>query len=432
MDQKMGKTGNTKFIVFFFCFVLTGAAGNTYSAHYKTDRLWEIDSVLVAWLIKEHVDKEAIFSSIPRGERIEKKFSINTPYSPLRRNARYTAFDAAIRIYKVDSQCIDKIRPIIRVLEITPWRKHEYLEALKFEKALVPLLPSEPGEGNLEDAFSYINTFCNSLESSAISPDPIAFVSLIDDSWQIVTWRNNSFAIVKTQQEPRTFDHDFIHNQTVYIGSDKSVRLIKDKQERILLTPDKHAYTQPVFSTNGENIYLVKLIDGNSINTDIICLNLQSKAIESIVSQRSTQLEPFIANKGSIYYSNVSCVDGCGKIIQEIWHKNITANDANQLTLLNVIAHQPTVNKQGSYLFFSSNKDGYYHIWRMSIKTGEYKQLTSGAVTDSFPAVQSDGSVYFIRSLHGHNMLMKVGDDGSIQQINLPEKYHKIRELKVD
>lgn len=428
----MGKTGNTRFLVFLFCFVLTGATGNAYSAHYKTDRLWEADSVLVAWLIKKHVDKEAIFSSIPRGERIEKKFSINTPYSPLRRNARYTAFDAATRIYGVESQCVDKIRPLIRVLEMTPWRKHEHLEALNFEKGLAPLLPVETGEGKLEDAFSYIDAFCSPHKPSALSSDPIAFIALIDDSWKIVTLQNSSFTIVKTQQEPRTFDHDHSSGQTVYIGADKSVRYVKNEEEHLLLSPDQHAYTQPVFATDGTSIYLVKLIDGNSTNTDIVRLDLESKAMKSVVSQRSTQLEPYMADDRNIYYSNVSCVEGCGKIIQEIWHKNITANDADQLTLLNAIAHQPTVNKENSYLFFSSNKKGYYHIWRMSLDTGEYKQLTSGAVTDGFPATQSDGGVYFVRSLHGKTLLMKVDDEGTVQEVVLPKKYLKIRELKVN
>ena len=428
----MGKTGVSKILILPFCLLLLGVAGNAYSAHYKTDRPWETDSILVAWLIKYYVDKDAVFSSIPPGERIEKEFSINTPYSPLRRDARHTAFDAAARIFDVNSECIDKIRPLIRILEMTPWRKHEHLEAMRFEKELALLFPVEPGKGNLEDAFSYINSYCDSHKPSAVSLAPVTFIALIDDSWNIVTMQNNTFSVIQTQQEPHTFDHDTTNKQTVYIGSDKSVRFIKNGQEQLLLSPGKDAYTQPAFSINGEAVYLVKLIDGNSVNTDIVRLNLQSKTINPVVTQRSTQLDPFLNNDEDLYYSNVSCVEGCGKIIQEIWQKKITANKANQLTMLNTLSHQPSVDPQGNYLFFSSNKNGHYHIWRLSLKSGTHKQLTFGDVTDSFPAAKSDGSAYFIRSVRGRNMLMEVDSNGSIQELNCPDKYHKIRELKVN
>ncbi len=428
----MDKSIITKFLIIFFCLSLLGVAEKGFSAHYKTDRPWEIDSVLVAWLIKHYVDKDAVFSSVPRGEHIKKEFSINTPYSPLRRSARCSAFDAGVRIYKVKSQCVEKIRPLIRLLEITSWRKHEYPEALKFEQGLMPLIPLDPGIENLEKAFLYIDSYCGSDEPSMNFLDPVSFIALIDKCWKIVIIQNNLVTIIKTQQEPRTFDHEYSSKKTVYIGSDKSVRLIENGKEHLLLSPKQHAYTQPAFSADGKSIYLVKLINGNSINTDIICLHLESNTLTTVVKQRSTQLDPYISAKGKLYYSNVSCVDGRGKIIQEIWYKNITANNAKQLTLLNSLSHQPVVNKKNNHLFFSSNRKGYYHIWMMSLDGGKYKQLTTGAVADSFPAVQSDGTVFFIRALHGRNFLMKVDENGMVQEVKLPEQYTKIRELKVN
>lgn len=405
--------------------------GKAHGAHYKTDRPWETDSVLVAWLIKKHVDHDAHFSSVPRNEKIAKKLSINTPYSPLRRSARFTAFDAASRMYKVKTSCVDKIKPLIRILELTPWRKHEYAEALRFEKGLAPLLPVEPGSGGLEDAFTYIDSFCDSSPINSRPEKPLAFISLINDTWRIITWEKGQFAQIKTKMEPRTYAHDFIHNQTAYIGADKAVRLVSKGEEKILLTSGVDAYTQPFFSPDGKSVFLVKLINGNSLKTAIIRLNIDNKRITPIVTQRSTQLEPFLANPSNLYYSNVSCVEGCGGIIQDIWHKDIISEVAKQVTMLNSISHQPNVGPGNRFLFFSSNARGNYHIWRLNLSNGKYKQLTFGQVTDGFPCSAGNGVVYFIRSLKGSNHLMRLEPDGGAKMVELPNIYRKIRELRI-
>lgn len=128
--------------------------------HYKSYMPWETDSVFVAWLIKRHVDKDAVFSAIKKPEKIEKEFAINTSYSDMRRSSRFTAFEAAVRIYKIDDKCVDKLRPIIRVLEMTPWRKHEDMRSFRFEEGIVPLFPTESGQQSLEEVFMYIDNYC--------------------------------------------------------------------------------------------------------------------------------------------------------------------------------------------------------------------------------------------------------------------------------
>ena len=128
--------------------------------HYKSYMPWETDSIFVAWLIKRHVDKDAVFSAIKKPQKIEKKFAINTSYSDMRRSSRFTAFEAAARIHNVSNECVDKLRPIIRVLEMTPWRKHEDMRSFRFELGIVPLFPEKSGQQSLEDVFNYIDKYC--------------------------------------------------------------------------------------------------------------------------------------------------------------------------------------------------------------------------------------------------------------------------------
>ena len=127
---------------------------------YVANAPWEPDSILVAWLIKRHVAIDARFESVPKGTEIDQTYSINTSDSPLRRSARFTAFEMAQLYFKVQDECIEKLRPIIRIVEMTPWRKHEKMNAMHFEAGLMPLMPVEAGVHDLSPAFEYIDNFC--------------------------------------------------------------------------------------------------------------------------------------------------------------------------------------------------------------------------------------------------------------------------------
>jgi hypothetical protein len=428
----MGEAGYMRIIIAALLLFLS--SGNVWGKQYKIHHPLETDSLLVAWLIKNHVDKDAVFSIVPKSEKVDKNSSINTPNSPYRRSARFTAYDSAIRIFDIKDDCAGRIQPLVRILEMTPWRKHEYPEALRFEQDLVPLFPEKPGSGGLDKAFAFVDSYCStsgSNTSESVLTDEIAFLALIGDDWKAVVYHDGMFDTVATEFEPHTFDYDFHNKQLIYVAADKSVRLLSAGVEKILLEADKHGFTQPAFLPDGKSIVIVKLIDGSSTNTDLIQLNPQTKKISSLVSQHSTLLDPFPLDSSHLYYANVTCVEGCGKIIQEIWHKNLTAGQAKQLTLLNAITHQPTVDVKRKWLYFSSNQHGHYHIWRLSLTTAEYERLTEGEVTDSHPRVSQSGSLYFIRTVKRAASLFKRDPEGLITPIALPKEYQKIRELRI-
>jgi len=258
---------------------------------------------------------------------------------------------------------------------------------------------------------------------------PLSFIALEEGSWHVVVCDETSTChIVKTEQEPRTYDYDFTTGNLVYIASDKNVHLRVDNNETIFLKSAKNAYTEPSFINHGKNIMLVELIDGNSKKTKLISMNLKNKKQSTLHSQYSTALEPYTNNGIDLYYANVSCVEGCNKIIQEIWHKNRTTQEANQLTLLNTLSHQPRSNKDNSMVYFSSNKNGNYHIWLYNRHTS--KQLTFGKVTDGFPSPAYDG-LYFLRRIENYTSLMHLSKDGNLTKVPLKQTYTKIRNLKV-
>lgn len=147
--------------------LLAACLGAGLSAHaappraYVTWHPWQADSVLAAWALKRYVAQNAEFESVPNGTPIALEQALDTPDSPYRRNALRTAYEEALRIHRIESQCAERMRPIVRVLELVQWRKAEHPEAESFEAGLLPLLPQQPSRGGLTAAFAYIDQFCS-------------------------------------------------------------------------------------------------------------------------------------------------------------------------------------------------------------------------------------------------------------------------------
>jgi hypothetical protein len=120
---------------------------------------WESDSAATAWLLQRHVYPNATFQSLPKGTPLD-GLTVDVPTSPYRRTATATAFEAAARQHTIQTPCVARLTPLLRLLELAPWRKATSPEAEAFEARLVPLLPVEPTVGGLEKAFAVLDTFC--------------------------------------------------------------------------------------------------------------------------------------------------------------------------------------------------------------------------------------------------------------------------------
>lgn len=407
---------------------------------YRTWAPWEIDSVLAAWAIKTYVNKDAQFVSIPRGTSVKSKFSIDIPPdSPYLRSAKQTAFEAVLRIHHIADDCTEKIKPIVRLLELAKWRKSESTLAQDFEIGLKPLLPVEPTEGNLQKAFEYIDRFCNPADQAPQLSKRVSFIGLDDaGDWQIYMVNPETMMLqaLKTQVEPRNHSINFKTSKVCYIASDGSLRefsITKQMEEKVLLTSNgENAFAQPIYSRDGKKIFFVELKKGSSVDTDIWVVKSGSQHPALLIGQRSAQFEPYSHLDKVLFYSNVLCTLGCGKFIQEIWKKHLVSQEAEQVTLLNCISRQPMLSEDGKWLYFSSNKAGNYHIWRFSLDDKMYEQVTCGNVTDINPFVDEHGNLYFIRhSANGACLMSKQGNSRA-EKINLPEKIKEIRDLRLN
>lgn len=136
------------------------ASAIQYQNHYP----FESDTILTAWLIKTYKDKDATFKSFPKSVTVNKKVALNTPNAYFRRNSKYTAYEMAKRKYHISDTCSDSLVKVIKVLEMMPWKKHEFTDIMHFEEGLVPLFPKQVGDANLTNVFTYIDQYCKELK----------------------------------------------------------------------------------------------------------------------------------------------------------------------------------------------------------------------------------------------------------------------------
>lgn len=148
-------------VVLTACFGVAAASDAIATRRYVTWYPWQADSVLAAWALKRHVSAAAEFESAPNGAPVPADQALDIPESVYRRNGLRTAYEEVLRVHRVDSPCTERLRPIVRVLELASWRKAEHPEAENFEAGLLPLLPRQPGKGGLAAAFAYVDQFCS-------------------------------------------------------------------------------------------------------------------------------------------------------------------------------------------------------------------------------------------------------------------------------
>lgn len=265
-------------------------------------------------------------------------------------------------------------------------------------------------------------------------PEGVLLTALTDGVWHLyVSDSECKWSSVKTDSEPRTPTFSAAAQRLAYIAADGSIREIdlNNEQETLLVKADKQdSFTQLAYDALGQSLYMVKLKEGSSADSDISRWQRSSGKVESVLIQRSAQFEPFVS-QDVLFYGNVSCTIACGSVIQEIWQFHLVGRTANQLTLLNATSRQPYFDKAHSRLFFSSNKNHYFHIWAHSLKSGESEQLTQGNVTDYHPVVVGDELLFIRKSSEGTKlMFMPLESDPKPEEISLNFAHEDIKDLR--
>lgn len=285
----------------------------------------------------------------------------------------------------------------------------------------------------------WLGTVCSTVVAvSTYAQPPVGtvIVGLNQGEWHayVMLAGGSQLTRVTTGSEPRHPHYCVQKQRVVYGAADGAVREVdlESGSERVVLERTaQSAYMQPTYAPDCESLYVVVLAEGTSQDTDIVKVNRDGSGRQVIVAQRSAQFDPHPGRDGRLYYGSVACVIHCGKIIKEIWAIDPISGVAEQQTLLNSVSQQPVLGPNGT-LFFTSNRDGYYHLWLMSLDDpAQPTRLTSGSHTDVSPAVGDDGDVYFIRRSATGTALMRLSRRGPATTVPIGFEFDDIRDLKI-
>jgi len=293
--------------------------------------------------------------------------------------------------------------------------------------------------------FLVVSSFCQVLASENIPwPAGMSFVGLTEKGWQLYIVKPGSTVPepVVLNAEPRTPAYSPSLSLIAYISSQGDIvqhDLTTGKATTLLKKRENLAYTQPLYSPERNTLIVVELQQARSKRTKIIEINLQTGDVTILSHQRSAQFDPVVVGQ-NLYYTNVQCIENCaGRYVHEIWVKNLTSNDARQLTLLNTLTHQPAISHNGKVLYVSSEKNAGKRIWRCVLDHSPpipCTSISSNAVADTSPAVAKNGVLYFIRlQADGSQVILKAGskgqDDNESKILPLPEKITEVRDMQI-
>jgi len=277
--------------------------------------------------------------------------------------------------------------------------------------------------------------------------ETLYFMGYKDNKWILFYKKINDtdFKSIETASEPRELYFSSEENLIYYLDAESKLRklelksndtITRKQEETILFTPSENdSYAQLFWDKASGLLYLVKMPHGKSSEADIVVWD--KGMMKPVVRQISSQFEPFIYDKHWLYYGHVHCSLDCGRIIQEIWRKNLISGEAEQLSLLGQISRQAIVDNKGEWVYFSSNKEGSYHIWRQSLTHTNTlpvaQQVSVGGGTDTDPAVTSFNELFFIRHTpKGKALLMRQSKEGTMSLLPLPAGVSEIRNLRIN
>ncbi|GGX65954.1 TolB family protein [Saccharospirillum salsuginis] len=268
-------------------------------------------------------------------------------------------------------------------------------------------------------------------------PAGMTFVGLTEHGWQ-------TYGVLDPAKGPQVFDLNAEartpvmasqHAKLAYLDEAGNVLVaspLGNQSETWLEPSTEFAYAQPEWNRANNRLYLVQLKEGQSVDTDIVEFDPVHRSLTPVITQRSAQFEPYLADPW-LYYSNVHCVLGCGKIIQEVWRYHVQSGTAEQITLQNSISREPAVDDSESWLYFSGNAAGHFHIYRQSLQEGDAaraEKITHGAVTDLSPA-PVDNRLYFVRRDARGSALMCRNESGQLHTMDTPAGVKDIRDLEI-
>ncbi|MDD5012698.1 MAG: hypothetical protein PHQ66_03600 [Candidatus Nanoarchaeia archaeon] len=153
-----------------------------------------------------------------------------------------------------------------------------------------------------------------------------------------------------------------------------------DFSSRERLTTTQISEYTPSFSPDGNDLVY------SSAYKDIVKINLASreKTILVLGDNNTTNAEPEFSSDGK-KIAFASYIYSSGKLVDvDICVYDVNSSNIEKIIYPDSIERSPHFSKDGSKILFSSNADGTYQIYSVSVDGSEKKQLTQGPNNHTF------------------------------------------------
>jgi len=235
--------------------------------------------------------------------------------------------------------------------------------------------------------------------SSDHAKERLAFVANLDGNWDLFVADidgTNRKRLTETAYDEADPVWSPNRESIAFSTTDGYLRVVKVASGKVIeYEPDSAdvRYCQPSYSPDASRIALSIHYRGTIDRTDLGVLSLADTTLDIPVPQSSLQLFPTWSPDGeTIYFVNVTCNVGYGRIIQEVWSLPWPEGFPKQELLTNSHCQSPDLSPDGRELVFSSNQGGGFDLWKHSFATGETVRLTSNPALDIGPSWSRDGA----------------------------------------
>ena len=251
--------------------------------------------------------------------------------------------------------------------------------------------------------------------TTAFADNPIAFSRLTNGYWQI--WQINPDGTDLKQLTVTAYDK----RDPVWTGKNGQFAYRTHNGELFIFDPvsgfeqqilkEYGQINNPVFVPQTGEVIFVRF-DPRSIDIcDLWKAQSDGKNAVMLTQDRILKYQPAASPDGkSIAYVKTSSTSKD----HTIWLMDLASKDIKPLVEESGYNTHPDFSPDGSFLTYTSNRDGNYEIYLKDLKSAQDKRLTSDPQLDTSASISPDGrSTVFVSNRGGNRQLWIMDTDGN-------------------
>ena len=265
-------------------------------------------------------------------------------------------------------------------------------------------------------------------------PVNMGIVGLIDGTWSVhlSDKSNGRWIPISTDQEVRTFVFSHAQQRLLYAAADGSVRNrdLNNDRDSELVGAGQHL-RQPYLTAGDGTFYAVQFKGGASGDTSIVRINEDAPETPvPVVTQPGAVFSPTLDKRGKLlFYTVAHCTERCGRIIQEVWRKDLISGQADQMTLIGAMSSDPVAGVFPDIFYFSLQSENEESVVRFEYESGEITKRFQVGKRNRRPTLDGEGQLHFLTDIDGRVVIARFNSKDEGCYFPLPNTFDDAREL---